>query len=62
MSKELVKVGDLVSVDQCKGIIGLCVGITKNKKRWQRRANILWLGSCRVSSINILRLVMVYRG
>ena len=62
MSKELVKIGDLVRLEHGNVVLGLCVGITKSKKRWQRRANILWLGTHRVSSINILRLVTAYRG
>ncbi len=63
MSVELVKVGDLVQLNQdCTNILGLCVGISKSKKRWTRRAKILWIGSSRVSSILIMRLKTAHRG
>ena len=58
-----IKIGDLVCVDEQHGdFIGLCVGITKNKKIWQRRANILWIGTSRISSISIQRLKVAYKG
>ena len=61
--KEYPRAGDLVRLDQDNGkFIGVCVGVSKNKKVWQRRAKILWLGSGRVSTILIMRLVTAHKG
>ena len=62
--KEYPKAGDLVRLDQDSGgkFIGMCVSVSSNKKIWQRRAKILWLGCGRVSTILIMRLVIAHRG
>jgi len=54
---ELVKIGDLVRLDQDDSrILGLCIGLSKDKKQWRRRAKILWIGYSRVSDVLQIRL------
>jgi len=62
--KEYPLAGDLVRLDQDSGskFIGMCVYVSLNKKVWQRRATILWLGTGKVSTILIMRLVIAHKG